>query len=289
MLNLMKWNLSNLTTRYPLTDHQYQDKIITINNSKAGHGRKLTSFGYAGKRNPGSGDAPLVPGFLFVEDFMENGWIKIYRKMLSWEWFNDSKTLHVFIYLLLEANHSDKKWRGIDVKRGQIITGRLSISKATGISQQSVRTAISNLISTNEITSKPTNKFSLITIYKYEQFQIKENAINQQINQQSTSNQPAINHKQELKNERIKEQHHDGNTYSIRELHTLCCKNLGWNPGNMTNGQRKQLVPLTEIETQSVDRGFEAACRNGKSSVAYVLAATVEKDFGTRQETTNLL
>lgn len=137
---------------------------------------------------------------------MDSGWIKLFRKLLDWEWFNDSKTLHVFIYLMLRANHKDKKWRGIEVKRGQLITGRQAISDATGISQQSVRTAISNLISTSEITSKPTNRFSLVTICKFDTFQVQKDddnqQINQQTNQQSTSNQPAINHKQELKNEK---------------------------------------------------------------------------------------
>jgi len=124
---------------------------------------------------------------------MEYGFIQIHRQLISWEWFADSKTFHVFMYLLLNANHRNKKWRGVTVKRGQTLTGRIKISEATGISQQSVRTALSNLITTNEITIEPTNRFSIITICNYNKYQDVKNEINQPVNQLPTSYQPATN------------------------------------------------------------------------------------------------
>ena len=62
------------------------------------------------------------------------GWIKLYRRFLKWEWFEDEKMVKLFIYLLLSVNFEDKKWRGIDVKRGQMITGRKVLSKEREIS-----------------------------------------------------------------------------------------------------------------------------------------------------------
>ena len=136
-------------------------------------------------------------------------WIKFHRKSVSWEWFKDSKTFHVFMYLILMAQFEDTKFRGQEIKRGQLMTGRKKISADTGISEQSIRTALSNLKSTNEITIKSTSKYSIITICNYNEYQKRENNINQQINQQinqrPTSNQPATNHIQEgkeLKNEK---------------------------------------------------------------------------------------
>lgn len=121
------------------------------------------------------------------------GWIKLYRKFCEWEWFNISEMVHLFIYLLLNANREDGSWRGIIVKRGQIITGRNSLSENTGISSQSIRTCLNRLKSTNEITITSTNKYSIITITKYEDYQIKNLNSNQQTNQQLTNNQPATN------------------------------------------------------------------------------------------------
>jgi len=53
----------------------------------------------------------------------DNTWIKLYRKFDEWEWFNISEMVHLYIYLLLNANNIDGEWRGVQIKRGQILTG----------------------------------------------------------------------------------------------------------------------------------------------------------------------
>lgn len=111
--------------------------------------------------------------------------MKVHRQLLSWEWFSDSKTTHLFLTLLLMANHTPHKWKGHQIKRGQLVTGRRQLSAITGISEQSIRTCFAHLKSTSEITIKSTNKFSIITICNYEKYQGSENEINQQINQQA--------------------------------------------------------------------------------------------------------
>ena len=116
------------------------------------------------------------------------GWIKMHRNITKWEWYDDSKMVHLFFHLLVSANHKDGNWKGQSVKRGQLITGRKSLSSATGISEQSIRTCLERLSLTNEITIKTTNKNSVITILNYDLYQSKESS-----NQQSTSNQPTIN------------------------------------------------------------------------------------------------
>ena len=135
------------------------------------------------------------------------GWVKLDRKILSWEWFTDSNTLSVFIYLLLSANHKDGKWQGIDVLKGQHITSVEKIAVNTGLSRQNVRTVLKKLVNTGEITIKATNKFSLITIVKWAFYQHGAEDGNQQsnlhANNQLTIHQPAkqqsTNHKQEVK------------------------------------------------------------------------------------------
>lgn len=134
-----------------------------------------------------------------------NGWIKLHRQFLDWEWYKDSNTKALFIHLLMKANHETKKWKGINIDRGQVITGRKQLSIELGMSEQSIRTSMNRLISTNEITSKTTNKFSLITVIKYNFYQSYEDG-NQQTNQQLTNNQPTTNQQltttKELKKEK---------------------------------------------------------------------------------------
>jgi hypothetical protein len=121
---------------------------------------------------------------------INNGWIKLHRNLKDWGWRSDANTFNVFINLLLEANFTPNTWKGIKVQPGQLIFGRKEFSKKIGVSEQSIRTALKHLKSTNEITIKSTNKYSLISINNWETYQ----SINQLTNQQLTSNQPATNH-----------------------------------------------------------------------------------------------
>ena len=94
----------------------------------------------------------------------KKGFIALQRKVLEWEWYNDIPTKTLFIHILLKANFKDKNWQGHLVKRGELITGRKQLSQETGLSEQQTKTALKKLQSTNEITIKATNRFSIINI-----------------------------------------------------------------------------------------------------------------------------
>ncbi len=102
------------------------------------------------------------------------GWIKIHRKMLDWEWFTEANTAHFFQYCLLSANTTDRVWRGITIERGSFISSLPNMSEQTGLTIRSIRTAISRLISTHELTCETTHKYTKITVCKYEQYQYIE-------------------------------------------------------------------------------------------------------------------
>lgn len=132
-----------------------------------------------------------------------SGWVKLHRSLAEWEWYADSKSVHLFLHLLIKANHKPSKYRGQYIERGQVLTGRKQLSAETGLSEQSVRTVLTRLKSTSEITIKSTSKFSIITVCNYDKYQGEENdgnqQDNQQANQQVTNGQPATNHIQECK------------------------------------------------------------------------------------------
>ena len=124
-----------------------------------------------------------------------SGWIKIHRKFLEWEWFNKSEAVHLFMYMLLKANHKDGKWQGIEVKRGQFISSLGNISNATGISIQTIRTILKKLEKTNEIEVKSTSQFTIVTISKYDCYQEQNDDTNKPLtnNQQATNKQLTTN------------------------------------------------------------------------------------------------
>jgi hypothetical protein len=121
----------------------------------------------------------------------QHGWIKLHRQILEWEWYSDNNCFRLFLHLLLKANHKEKRFKGIELKVGSIVTSRDLLARETGLSSQQIRTALNKLISTNEITSETSSQGTIIQIVNYEKYQVPTNEItNEQPtnNQQSTTN-----------------------------------------------------------------------------------------------------
>ena len=68
---------------------------------------------------------------------MDDGYIKLFRKMTTWEWYTDIAIKSVFLHCLLQANYKDKKWKGIMIRRGQFVTSYTHLAEETGESQAS--------------------------------------------------------------------------------------------------------------------------------------------------------
>lgn len=100
-----------------------------------------------------------------------SGWIKLHRQIVEWEWFDEPNTFRLFLYCLLKANHQDKNYRGELIKRGSFVTSLESLSKGTKLSIRNIRTSLSRLESTHELTSKRTRKGTVIQIVNYDNYQ----------------------------------------------------------------------------------------------------------------------
>jgi hypothetical protein len=102
------------------------------------------------------------------------GYIKLHRKIMEWEWYDDANAFRLFIHCLMEANHKDKEWRGITIKRGQFHTSIGTLSSKLRLSDKAVRIALDKLIRTNEVASKGANNGTMITICNYDIYQGEE-------------------------------------------------------------------------------------------------------------------
>jgi hypothetical protein len=134
---------------------------------------------------------------------MSKGWIKIHRKIMDWEWWDDVATRNVFLYLLLKANHEDGTWKGTPVKRGQLITSRSKIAKECGIEEQPARRSLNNLQNSQQITIKSTSRFSIITINNYDCHQQNTSEPTSQATNKQPANQPQTRSKEDKKKENI--------------------------------------------------------------------------------------
>lgn len=125
------------------------------------------------------------------------GFIKLDRDIQNWQWYTKENMLLVWIDLLTSASYEDNYFEGRLIKKGQVVVGRKKLAEKLHLSEQSIRTCINRLKSTGEITIESTNKYSVITIVKWEDYQTIPNYINQQnnqyINHPATSKQPASN------------------------------------------------------------------------------------------------
>lgn len=105
-------------------------------------------------------------------------------------------------------------WR--NHKRGSRVTSRRVLASELKISEREIRTAISHLESTGEVTSTTTNKYTIITVSNYEKFQQMTNktASNRpSSDQQPTSNRPQ--YKKDKKDKKEKEDRGASPTLSI--------------------------------------------------------------------------
>lgn len=102
---------------------------------------------------------------------MNNGFILLHRKLLNWQWYKDSNTLHLFIDLLLDANYEDSKVGFEVIKRGQVLTSLNRMHENTGLSVKQIRTSLSKLEKSGEIGKQTTNRYTIITINKYNDYQ----------------------------------------------------------------------------------------------------------------------
>ena len=124
------------------------------------------------------------------------GWIKIHRGLLDWEWYSDTNCVRMALHLLLMANFQTKRWRGITVERGQLVTSRSILARETGLSEREVRTAISKLEKSDFMTSRATSSYTIVTICNYEKYQSPETverpAVGPTDDQDATNCRPSV-------------------------------------------------------------------------------------------------
>ena len=132
---------------------------------------------------------------------MHRGYIKIHRKIQDSFIYKDSKALHLWIHLILEANHKDREFifnnKKQICKRGQLIAGRQSLALETRISSSRVYRILKMLESEHLIEQQKTNKFTIITLLEYRKYQGDignvEHQTEQQLNNQRTTTEQPVN------------------------------------------------------------------------------------------------
>jgi len=144
---------------------------------------------------------PVVVGKT-ASNSTSSGYVKLYRKMLVNGWFKNPNLCAFWIYCLLKASYKEYRQmvglQEIQLKAGQFVFGRKQAAEETGLTESQIRSCLKKLKATGNLTSKSTNKFSIITICNWGAYQGEETRI-------QPANHQQVNHKQEYKNKRKKE------------------------------------------------------------------------------------
>lgn len=130
------------------------------------------------------------------------GWLKLFRCFTEWEWYSDTNTVRLFLHLLLRVNYRERRWKGITIPRGSMVTSLAALAAETTLSVQNIRTCLAHLKSTGEISVETTPCYTLISVNNYARYQdggtcsaTPEQQVKQQPKQQ-TSNNPSTHSQQ---------------------------------------------------------------------------------------------
>jgi len=157
-----------------------------------------------------------------------NGYIKLHRQLIEWEWYNDRKVKEVFIHLLLLVSFKDGNWRGQGIKKGQLVTSYKTLSKDLGYTLQELRTVFKKLKSTNEVNTIATGRNLIVTLVNFGTYQSDERI------EQHDSNTITTGLQHDSNTESTSKQQHRKNVNKDKNV-----KNV-----NNVNNKDKSLVPL---------------------------------------------
>lgn len=121
---------------------------------------------------------------------MNNGWIKLHRKLLENEIFkHDPTAWHIFEVLLIICDRNDGKWSG----------GRKQLAELSGINENTLKDAIKRLISQQMVTSSSTTKYTKYYICNWKQYQDNDTSLDTQTAPKRHPNDTTLTRSKELR------------------------------------------------------------------------------------------
>lgn len=133
------------------------------------------------------------------------GWIRIHRKLIESTWFNKSEYVHLWLYLLLKANHKDKEImignEKVLVKRGQLLTSRHKLSEVVHVQENKIYRILKCFENEHQIKQQKTSKYTIISIVNYDMYQKNEQDNEQQMNNKCTADEQPMNTNNNVNND----------------------------------------------------------------------------------------
>ena len=155
------------------------------------------------------------------------GYIKIHRKMFENPTvMKDADHLAVWIYLLGEA-----EWKPtpdyfmgekITLQPGQFTIGRKQIAEALRVTESKVQRILKCYADEQLIEQQTSNRNRLITIVKWDKYQVDEQQSEQQMNNQRTTDEQQMNTPEETKKPRNQKSNRAFKPPTLEEIKAYC-------------------------------------------------------------------
>ena len=201
---------------------------------------------------------------------MENlSYIKLFRKLLNSPIFENEKALKIWIWCLLKATHIEREQlvgqQIVKLKKGEFVFGRNKASEELKMTESTVYKYIKLLEKLQMISIKSNTKFSIVSIEKWEDYQIEELKNNNKVTteeQQSNTNKNVKNIKNNISSsndEELKE--HFEKIWEIYPNKKGKAKSLElffkWVEGRKIN---KNTIKLTDLQMYKAVNKYKKEC-----------------------------
>lgn len=190
----------------------------------------------------------------------DQGWVKLYRKLKGKGYYKESEYVHLWVHLLLEANHEGKEflWNGVmrSIKPGEFITGRNVLAAETGINRNKIERILKTFKSEHQIEQEMTNKFRLIIVKNWSDYQKSE-----QVSEPQVSNKRAASEQQVSTNKNVKNEE---------------------NEKNVKKGEGSELALATQTPVDQV-RKFFTSEEKREEVIQHLAAKGIPVDIGRRE------
>lgn len=103
------------------------------------------------------------------------GFTLLHRKIMDTPFYKDPEASHLWVHLLLRANYEptmvSTDLGDVFCDRGEFLTGRNSLAMETGLTADRVKALLRKFTNLGMITTKSTNRFSVLRVVKYDEYQ----------------------------------------------------------------------------------------------------------------------
>jgi hypothetical protein len=149
-----------------------------------------------------------VAGWCPVNRFfvMYRGYVKLWRKLEDSQIFQNEKALKIWIWILIKANHQKNTVlfgrQKINLDKGQFIMGLNKASEHLCLAKSTIHFWINYLKDLGQVELKKTNKYTIITILNWDDYQDTETQMELKKNSNGTQKETNKNGGYIIKNEK---------------------------------------------------------------------------------------